>query len=402
MVYEFWENFRHNLFKPLLLFFYSGFLVPILGVKFDIPYVTYQAMIMYLLFAIGWHGGEELARLSSSSLGQAVGFMGVGFVTNTVIGFIAYFLLRSCTRLRRIDAATVAGSYGSDAAGTFVTCLGVLEAAKISYAAYMPVMLAIMESPGCLVALFLVARLRRHGMDPLGTMPDEPGYDPAAKPLPPESVEAGHQKPHKKEIEWEEEMALEKMEHDGSLVEVATKPQRFFSLQLLHEVFLNPGIYLLFTGIAIGLISGLQGEEVTVIDDPFFVTLFHGILCLFLFEMGMTAARELRDLRTGGVPFVIFGLIAPNVFAVLGICVAHAYGHLIHQPFQLGTYVLFSVLCGGASYIALPAVQRMAIPEASPTLPIAAAIGLTFSYNVTIGIPVYIEVAKVIMKTFPV
>jgi hypothetical protein len=86
-------------------------------------------------------------------------------------------------------------------------------------------------------------------------------------------------------------------------------------------------------------------------------------------------------LRTGGVPFVIFGLIAPNVFAVLGICVAHAYGHLVHQPFQLGTYVLFSVLCGGASYIALPAVQRMAIPEASPTLPLAAAIGLTFSYK---------------------
>jgi uncharacterized protein len=401
VVYEFWENFRHNLFKPLLLFFYSGFLVPILGVKFDIPYVTYQAMIMYLLFAIGWHGGEELARLSSSSLGQAVGFMGVGFVTNTVIGFIAYFLLRSCTRLRRIDAATVAGSYGSVAAGTFVTCLGVLEAAKISYAAYMPVMLAIMESPGCLVALFLVARLRHHGMDPLGTMPDEPGYDPAAKPLPSESVETGHQKPHKKEIEWEEEMALEKMEHDGSLAEVTTQPKRLFSLQLLHEVFLNPGIYLLFTGIVIGLISGLQGVEVTMIDDPFFVTLFHGILCLFLFEMGMTASRELRDLRTGGVPFVIFGLIAPNVFAVLGIGVAHAYGHLIHHPFQLGTYVLFSVLCGGASYIALPAVQRMAIPEASPTLPLAAAIGLTFSYNVTIGIPVYIEVAKVIMKTFP-
>ena len=152
MIDEFAANFRHNLFKPLLLFFYSGFLVPILGVKFDIPYVTYQAMIMYLLFAIGWHGGEELARLSSSSLGQAVGFMGVGFVTNTVIGFIAYFLLRSCTRLRRIDSATVAGSYGSVAAGTFVTCLGVLEAANISHAAYMPVMLAIMESPGCLVA----------------------------------------------------------------------------------------------------------------------------------------------------------------------------------------------------------------------------------------------------------
>jgi hypothetical protein len=70
--------------------------------------------------------------------------------------------------------------------------------------------------------------------------------------------------------------------------------------------------------------------------------------------------------------------------------------------FELGTYVLFSVLCGAASYIAVPAVQRLAIPEASPTLPLAASLGLTFSYNVTIGIPVYIEFAKLITKLFKV
>lgn len=71
-------------------------------------------------------------------------------------------------------------------------------------------------------------------------------------------------------------------------------------------------------------------------------------------------------------------------------------------PFELGTYVLFSVLCGAASYIAVPAVQRLAIPEASPTLPLASSLGLTFSYNVTIGIPVYMEIAKAVMRNFPV
>jgi len=91
-------------------------------------------------------------------------------------------------------------------------------------------------------------------------------------------------------------------------------------------------------------------------------------------------------------------LIAPNVFATLGILVAHAYSLITHTPFELGTYVLFSVLCAAASYIAVPAVQRMAIPEASPTLPLAASLGLTFSYNVTIGIPVYIEIAKLVMR----
>src|SRR5437763_17193974 len=118
--------------------------------------------------------------------------------------------------------------------------------------------------------------------------------------------------------------------------------------------------------------------------------------------MGMTASRKIRDLRTAGWRFVVFGLVAPNIFAVLGIAVAHLYAWATGAHFELGTYVLFSVLCGAASYIAVPAVQRLAIPEASPTLPLAASLGLTFSYNVTIGIPIYIEIAKAMIKYWPV
>ena len=65
MLHEFWENFTHNLFKPLLLFFYFGFLVPILKVRFEFPYVIYQGLTIYLLLAIGWHGGEELAKITT-------------------------------------------------------------------------------------------------------------------------------------------------------------------------------------------------------------------------------------------------------------------------------------------------------------------------------------------------
>src|SRR5438067_12378484 len=111
-ILEFWENFRHNLFKPLLLFFYMGFLVPILGVKLDFPHVIYQGLTIFLLIAIGWHGGEELARLSADQLAKAGGFMMVGLVTNFLIGITAYLVLRGFTRLRRVDAATVAGYYG--------------------------------------------------------------------------------------------------------------------------------------------------------------------------------------------------------------------------------------------------------------------------------------------------
>lgn len=484
LLLQFWENFRHNLFKPLLLFFYMGFSVPLLRVPFDFPHVIYQGLTIYLLVSIGWHGGEELAALDAHDLAQAGGFMVIGFCTNFIIGVAAYFLMRSSTNLRRIDAATVAGYYGSDSAGTFVTCVGVLLASGIAYAPYMPVMLAVMEIPGCLVALFLVSRLRQQGLDALGNAPDEPGYDAnstAAGRAPAEGEHGEHDKHG---------------EHGASGGHHAAPGggggKSMLNWKLMHEVFLNPGLFLLFGGIVIGFVSELQrkhedvavlevgvqgdvhsitvatdGEKLPALDDEerldppaevlhasrssedptheaeivahatheerssifvlplqkahdvakkvepkkkdpmsqldlMYVDLFQGALCLFLLEMGMTACRRLRDLRSGGWQFIVFGVVAPNVFATFGMCVAHLYSWMLHEPFDQGTYVLFAVLCAAASYIAVPAVQRMAIPEASPTLPLAASLGLTFSYNVTIGIPTYIVISDLILHNFPV
>ncbi|SPM41816.1 Uncharacterized conserved protein [Mycobacterium numidiamassiliense] len=412
MLQEFWHNFTHNLFKPLLLFFYFGFLIPILKVRFEFPYVIYQGLTMYLLLAIGWHGGEELAKISQSSIGVIVGFMAVGFALNFLIGGFAYFLLGWMTKLRRIDKATVAGYYGSDSAGTFATCVAVLTAVGIAFNAYMPVMLAVMEIPGCLVALYLVARLRHRGMDAAGNMEDEPGYTPvkvgvgpgtAARPPQGGSLDGERSLA----VEDEIELSLEKGERTEELdvsppIAKAGKKPSLFSRELFQEVFLNPGLVLLIGGIIIGLISGLQGQKVVADDDKFFVMAFQGVLCLFLLEMGMTASRKLRDLRTAGPGFIAFALIAPNIFATLGIFVSCVYASLTHTDFKSGTYVLFAVLCGAASYIAVPAVQRLAIPEASPTLPLAASLGLTFSYNVTIGIPLYIEIARVFERWFGV
>lgn len=418
MFEEFIHNFAHNLFKPLLLFFYMGFLIPVLKVPFEFPKAVYQGLTLYLLVAIGWHGGEELASLSLAEFGQALGFMAIGFITNLSIGAIAYFILQRTTKLRQVDAATVAGFYGSDSAGTFVTCLGVITAANIAYAAYMPVMLAVMEIPGCLVALYLVSRLRQQGMDPQGNMPHESGYQPAVhSALAMEGADEGGEVSVDEDGEPLTQYVGSRM-HGHSMAAVAertqtvtatkqeldgeTEKQPVFSKELLHEVFLNPGLYLLFGGIIIGFLGRLQGEAVTRADDTLFVNIFHGMLCLFLLEMGITACRRLQDLKTAGWRFIIFGVLAPNVFAIIGILVAHGYSIVLGQPFDLGTYALFAVLCGAASYIAVPAVQRLAIPEASPTLPLAASLGLTFTYNVTIGIPVYMLVAQVVMKNFPV
>ena len=413
MLQEFWHNFTHNLFKPLLLFFYFGFLIPIFRVRFEFPYVIYQGLTMYLLLAIGWHGGEELAKIKPDEIGTITGFVVLGFVLNFVIGLLAYLLLGRLTSMRRVDKATVAGYYGSDSAGTFATCVAFLAGVNIAFNAYMPVMLAVMEIPGCLVALYLVARLRHRGLNEAGYMPDEPGYTPpveaavgpgtAARPPRGQSLETQSERG----VEQERELSLEKLEHpnwEPAEHPAMGKAERMptFSRELLQEVLLNPGLVLLFGGIMIGLISGLQGQKVVAADDKFFVLAFQGELCLFLLEMGMTASRKLKDLRSAGLGFIIFGLAAPNIFATLGIFVAYSYAYLTHTDFKPGTYVLFAVLCAAASYIAVPAVQRLAIPEASPTLPLAASLGLTFSYNVTIGIPLYIEIARIVGHWFPI
>jgi hypothetical protein len=411
MLQEFWHNFTHNLFKPLLLFFYFGFLIPILKVRFEFPYVIYQGLTMYLLLAIGWHGGEELAKIKPDEIDNIAGFLVLGFVLNFVIGGLAYLLLKYMSSMRTVDKATVAGYYGSDSAGTFATCVAFLTGIGMAFNAYMPVMLAVMEIPGCLVALYLVARLRHRGLNEAGYMPSEPGYAPpvkvgvgpgtAARPAKGESLDTQNERG----VEQELEMSLEKLEHpnwEPDQSPALGKPKRMpiFSRELFQEVFLNPGLVLLIGGILIGLISGLQGQKVVADDDKFFVLAFQGVLCLFLLEMGMTASRKLRDLREAGPGFIFFGLLAPNIFAPLGIIVAHTYASLTDTHFQPGTYVLFAVLCGAASYIAVPAVQRLAIPEASPTLPLAASLGLTFSYNVTIGIPLYIELNRIIAHWF--
>ncbi len=202
MLQAFWFNFTHNLFKPLLLFFYMGFAIPLLKVPLEFPKAIYQGLTIYLLISIGWHGGEELASLSA-------------------------------TPLRQIDAATVAGYYGSDSAGTFVTCLGVLTAANIAYASFMPVLLAVMEIPGCLVALYLVSRLRATGtMDARGNMPGESLYKL--------NGETGH------------ELDVLPESLGDSPAEDLPKSARVFNKKVLHEIFLNPGLFMLFGGIIIG------------------------------------------------------------------------------------------------------------------------------------------------------
>ena len=154
--------------------------------------------------------------------------------------------------------------------------------------------------------------------------------------------------------------------------------------KLLHEIFFGKSIVLLVGGLAIGWVSGPQG--VTAFE-PLFFDLFKGVLALFLLEMGLIAASQAHALRQSGLFLVAFGLLAPLPMGVVGALVGWSIG------LNPGGTTLLAVLAGSASYIAAPAAIRVAVPEANPSLSLTASLGVTFPFNIFIGIPVYYAVA---------
>jgi len=150
---------------------------------------------------------------------------------------------------------------------------------------------------------------------------------------------------------------------------------------LVHEVLANKSVLLLGGGILIGWVAGPEGAAPL---SPLFVDLFKGALCLFLLEMGLIAADRLLDLRRAGAFLIVCGLSLPPVLALAGWGVAQVMG------LGLGGTVLMMTLAGSASYIAAPTAMRIAVPEANPALGVAAALALTFPFNLVVGIPLYL------------
>ena len=122
--------------------------------------------------------------------------------------------------------------------------------------------------------------------------------------------------------------------------------------------------------------------------EPFTEKLFYGALCFFLLDMGLVAAQRLQDLRKAGAFLIGFSVVAPLLHAAIGLAIARLLG--LNQ----GDALLFMVLCASASYIAVPAAMRMTVPQANPSLYISTALGVTFPFNVVVGIPIYMTLVQ--------
>lgn len=325
-----------NILDPAILFFVFGILAGSLKSNLEIPPAISRFLSLYLLMALGLKGGFAL---SESGLTPEIAVsLGCAVLLAILIPLAGYHILKRF--LSPYDAAAVAATYGSVSAVTFITAVQYLENHNLPYGGYMAAAMALMESPAIVIAVMLSNSLRQTGH--------------AASTV------------------------------SGGAAVLGSPGGQAGLGKIVHESFTDGTQLLLIGAMAVGLITGEAGKAAMA---PFSVDLFKGMLAFFLLDMGLLAARNLGQLR-GQSPWLIgYAVLAPVAHACLALALSAAFG------IAAGNAALLMVLAASASYIAVPAVLRYAIPEARPAIYFGMSLGITFPLNILLGIPVYTATA---------
>ena len=272
--------------------------------------------------------------LSHSGLTANVGIsLAAAMVLAISIPLMGYWFLRRF--VAGFDAAAVAATYGSVSAVTFVTAVQYLENQNIDYGGHMAAAMALMESPAIILAVVLANTLRQKQTPPIVSL----GSGVAGLSGPPnqQSVSIG---------------------------------------KILHESFTD------------GMMTGEAGKAAM---EPFSGDLFKGMLSFFLLDMGLMAARNLPQVKGKSPALIAYAIIGPILHASLALGLAY----VLNLP--AGDGALLMVLAASASYIAVPAVLRFALPEANPSLYFGLSLGITFPLNILFGIPAYVSIAQSVL-----
>ncbi|RFO95578.1 sodium-dependent bicarbonate transport family permease [Rhodoferax lacus] len=317
---------------PAILFFVFGMLAGLLKSNLEIPPQISRFLSLYLLMALGLKGGFALAK---SGLTQDVLVsLGAALTMAVLVPVLGYVMLRRF--LNGFDAAAIAATYGSVSAVTFITAVQYLDNQGIAFGAHMAAAMALMESPAIVLAVLLANHARQSA-------------HAAAGPL--------------------------------TTATTGNAPLG----RILHEALTDGAQLLLVGAMLIGVLTGESGQAAM---KPFSVDLFKGMLAFFLLDMGLLAARNMGQLRGQSVWLLAYALGGPPLHAGLALLLGWALG------MSVGNTALLMVLAASASYIAVPAVIRHAIPEAKPSLYFGMSLGLTFPFNILLGIPLYLQAAQ--------
>lgn len=326
-----------SLLDPAILFFVFGVAAGLLKSNLEIPPAISRFLSLYLLMALGLKGGFALAH--SGLTGEVLRSLLVAISLAVLVPLLGYSLLKRLTS--PLDAAAIAATYGSVSAVTFITATQFLDRSGLEYGGHMAAAMALMESPAIMLAVLLANQLRTSAQ--LATS----GAHGATLQLgAPASTPVG---------------------------------------KLLHESLTDGAQLLLLGAMLVGLLTGEAGKAAM---QPFSGDLFKGMLAFFLLDMGLLAARQLPQLRQNSPWLLAYALLAPLLHAGCALLLC-----LIMQ-ISAGNTALLMVLAASASYIAVPAAMRLAIPEAKPSLYVGMSLGITFPFNILLGIPLYTGIAR--------
>jgi uncharacterized protein len=329
----------HSLLDPAILFFIFGAMAGLLRSNLEIPQPISRFLSLYLLMALGLKGGFALAQSGLTSQVAASLACAVGLAV--VVPVLGYTLLHRF--LSGFDAAAIAATYGSVSAVTFVTAVQALDHQQIAYGGHMAAAMALMESPAILMAVLLANRLRQREAVTVSAA------GAVALPIP------------------------------------GAAKRGSSNLGILHESFTDGAQLLLLGSMVVGMLTGDAGKAAM---QPFSGDLFKGMLAFFLLDMGLLTARNLPQLRGLSPWLIAYAVLGPLVHAALALGTATLVGT------SVGDATLLMVLAASASYIAVPAVLRTAIPEAKPALYFGLSLGVTFPFNLILGIPLYTSLAR--------
>lgn len=324
-----------TLLDPAILFFFLGIFAALVRSNLEIPAPIAKFLSLYLLMAIGIKGGAALS-VSGIHMHMLAG-LGIALFMAFLVPLYTFPVLRH--KLDGFNAAAIAATYGSVSAVTFIAAGQFLDNHRIEYGGYMAVALVIMEAPAVIMAVALAAMVR----------------------------------------------TSEAKQHPATNGRTRNPP---FSLKnILHESFTDGAILLLMGSLVIGAVVGAEGYKTM---KPFTGDLFRGLLAFFLLEMGILVARRIREMKGVG-PFLIgFSFLIPMLNATIAVALSHLVG------LSVGDTLMLAVLAASASYIVVPAVVRVAIPEANPGLYFGMALALTFPFNVVLGIPLYYRLIQLL------
>ena len=323
---------------PAILFFVFGIVAGGLKSNLEIPPQISRFLSLYLLMALGLKGGFALAK---SGLTEEVAVtLASALLLASVIPALGYIVLRRV--LNAYDSAAIAATYGSVSAVTFITAVQYLDNLGLPYGGHMTAAMALMESPAIVIAVVLANMARRQA--------------PVASDAGPVAAFAPSGNDRRSPIG-----------------------------RVLHEALTDGAQLLLLGAMLVGILTGESGR---LAMQPFTGDLFKGLLAFFLLDMGLLAARNMGQLKGTSIWLLVYAIAAPLVHAALALALSLALG------VSSGNSALLMVLAASASYIAVPAVLRSAIPEANPSLYFGMSLGLTFPLNILIGIPLYVAVAQ--------